>query len=662
LFVPTITAFGQLTAPKPLPSKVPENTAVTVTIKGKPGHSVSAVAVNGAVADPGSATLPANGQATFTVTFTASPGILWVSDTTDLSVRPYEGKTTVTAEAAPAVGGKPAVAPPAVVPHAPPAPAAPAVVIQPVTAGVDQITVTGGTAGNTVAIFSTPVSGTCSATSSPVPLDTNFSNVIDPGGSTPLKLKDKLTGGEILCAVITQPAVGKAAAATITTAEVTVATPPSTAAPSISPIPLDQAVTVTISRGKVPAGSAVALFSPAPKVACTSAAPPVSVSGNLLLRQDDATEFLLSSPLSKGSLLCAILTDPKGNTTATAIITVGPVPKPASTTYTLNPIRVMGGIDVSASASTDPAAKFLLDGTFEVPITTGNRTIYSPVWIAADVRLSSITQPGQISQASSLAAYVKPLTDSSPSQLVQSGEISFATEFNLLYPKDKTPVQRAMSLHLVTESGVITPLSPSQANPTIYTMTQQLYSYYTGANPPSPAADTAVTAACGATFSTTTPCYIAYLPQGRTRFYRSWDGGLRLRFYDQGSPDSNGNPTYLFPSAISITAGQNEYVTGGEMRGFVLHAGGTLLVPAPAASSLAGFLYVYGAIDLNLNGKNQNSQEFLLQQAGSSANVTTASSSVAVVSVASQIRDRYRFGVALDVAKLITILTKPKTP
>jgi len=342
---------------------------------------------------------------------------------------------------------------------------------------------------------------------------------------------------------------------------------------------------------------------------------------------------------------------------STAIVTIGPITAPTPSAYTLTHIRGMGGIDVAASASTDPAAKFLLDGTFELPITTGTGTVYSPFWIAGDVRLASIAQPGAISGLSNAATYVQSLTDSTPSQLVQSAEIAFATEASIFKFADKTPKQQVTTLHVIAEGGALTPLSPSQASPTIYTVTQSLYSYYTSTNPPSAAASSAITAACGATFSTTTPCYVAYLPEGRTRFYRDWDAGFRFRFYDEGSDASGkGTGAYMFPSSATISVGQNEYVTGGEMRGLVLHAGGTLLVPAPQSSSLAGFLYVYGAVDLNLNGKNQNSQQFLLQTAPST--VTASSSSVAVVPVASQTRDRYRFGIAIDLGKLVSLLSK----
>jgi hypothetical protein len=346
-------------------------------------------------------------------------------------------------------------------------------------------------------------------------------------------------------------------------------------------------------------------------------------------------------------------------------ITQGPLligKQPPVTAFTLSPLRVIAGIDVSASASTDPAAKFLLDGAFEESLTTKPSSVFDIFWIASDIRLASIAQPGAISGTSDVATYIKPLTDSTPSQLVQSAEAYFSLEANLMPCKATkeedglqcSTMKRAKTLHLIAEGGVLTPLSPSQVDPTVYQVSQALYNYYVtdgGSNA------ALIQGVCGSTFATATPCYVAYVPEGRTRFYRSWAAGFRYRSYEQASDASGNLNQYMFPSSATITIGQNEYVSGGEMRGLVLHAGGTLTVPTTMAPSLSGVLFVYGAIDLNLNGKNQNSEQFLLQTATST--VIATNSTVAAIPVGAQNRDRYRFGLALDVTRLVALL-KPK--
>jgi hypothetical protein len=216
-----------------------------------------------------------------------------------------------------------------------------------------------------------------------------------------------------------------------------------------------------------------------------------------------------------------------------------------------------------------------------------------------------------------------------------------------------------MTIHLIAEGGMVTPLSPNQANPPIYTVTPALYSYYTSAPYPNAAAQTAITQACP-TF-TAGSCYVTYVPEGRTRFYRDWLAGFRFRFYypaDTNTANADSRK-YLFPSTATIAVGENEYVTAGHLHGLVLHAGGRVLVPAPYSSKLAGFLYVYGSVDMNINGKNQNSPQFLLQTAATT--VTAASTGVATIAVPDQNRDRYRFGVALDLGKLISLVVNPNS-
>jgi hypothetical protein len=308
---------------------------------------------------------------------------------------------------------------------------------------------------------------------------------------------------------------------------------------------------------------------------------------------------------------------------------------------------LVGGIDVNAAASTDPAAKFLLDLSFEKPMTGVASGYASPLWLSGYIRLASIAQPGAISGAADVATYISPLTASTPSTLVQSAEAQFTFEGKIPSSASSSP----SSIHLIAGGGIITPLSPSQANPTPYQVDQALYNYYNNASATGIAAVAyqAITTACGSTFSATTPCYVAYVPQDRSRFYRNWSTGLTYREYT-----SNGNG-YFFPNYLTLSVGQNEYVTAGMMRGFVLHAGGTFLMPGVQASKLAGALWLYGAIDMDLTHTDQSTQQFLLQTAPST--VTATGASVAVIPVAAQNRDRYRFGVALDISKLVSMLT-----
>jgi hypothetical protein len=106
-----------------------------------------------------------------------------------------------------------------------------------------------------------------------------------------------------------------------------------------------------------------------------------------------------------------------------------------------------------------------------------------------------------------------------------------------------------------------------------------------------------------------------------------------------------------------ITIGQNEYVTGGRLKGVVLHIGGTMPVPA-----LDG-VYIFGSMDMGMSfGNNQNNAELLLTPVPSTLNLTYLSPSVNTISVSQPNRDRYRLGFGVDLFHLYSAFkSKPKT-
>ena len=387
-------------------------------------------------------------------------------------------------------------------------------------------------------------------------------------------------------------------------------------------------------------------------------------------KNNDPIALQFISPPQKDSSFCAVesyAVIPGAGVPAIGIVSsdsakVQDPPAPASATLTptekskLALLRISGGIDVSAAASVDPAAKFLLDGAFESPLMPDKSKpkLDSHLWGSGYIRLASIASPGAVNGVSDVATYVKPLTDSTPAALVQSAEGNVALEWHFIRqgPAHSLKGEEQPSLFsAVLNAGVITPLSQSQANPTIYIVSQQLYNSYTAASTSDTVAMTAIQAACGSSFDASTPCYVAYLPQDRTRFYRNYAGGVTYKKYYYNGGATKDDDSFGFPGIATLTIGQNEYVTRGQLRGLVLHAGASW----PLAGNLpvgkwAGAVYTYGAIDMNLNGKNQNTQEYLLQTAGSS--VTLASNRLAAFSVKQQDRDRYRFGIGVDILKL----------
>ena len=389
---------------------------------------------------------------------------------------------------------------------------------------------------------------------------------------------------------------------------------------------------------------------------------------------------------------------------------------------------IIAGIDVAASSSANPEARFFANGSFDVPFRAANQRISSPLWGWGYARLDSIAQPGAVSGISNVATYVKPLTSATPDQIVQSGEAELGIAVQLTsfdrykkgygvdsasivsagsgqtdgtytipaqggggsgalvqitishgtitaayvinagsgYTSSPTftvskggtpgvltasvePVYRnslrsnPLTLSLIAGGGFITPLSENQASPTIYVTSTQAMNYWTGQlGTPQAGNAKAVVDACNyaMTQKPPTPCYLAYIPESRSRFYRNWQAGFRVKDYYF----NRWNDSYDFPGSLDVTVGQNEYVTGGVMSGFVVHLGGQTPI-----HELPG-VRIFGSVDL-VASKNQLSNTFALQTAPNTVMITDQS--VAQLFVQQPNRDRYRFGFGLDLVTLI---------
>jgi hypothetical protein len=215
------------------------------------------------------------------------------------------------------------------------------------------------------------------------------------------------------------------------------------------------------------------------------------------------------------------------------------------------------------------------------------------------------------------------------------------------------PRRTYVSTSLLLSGGFISPLSASQASPSVFYATNAIQMAY----PNTPWAST-----CIPSTPTSNPtCYVAFIPEDRTRFYRHYEAGLRLRLYGEDFD----HHILRFPGIMDLTVGQNEYVTGGKLNGAVLHLGGLLPLPIPKVDGI----YAFGSVDSAVNGPltscsnpTQSCAQLLLSPVPSTANVNYLSPSVYNVTVSQPNRDRYRFGFGIDIYHLITAKSQaPKT-
>jgi hypothetical protein len=308
------------------------------------------------------------------------------------------------------------------------------------------------------------------------------------------------------------------------------------------------------------------------------------------------------------------------------------------------------GLDVSGASSTDSKAVFLaqamVDWTFlgseDGPNHDGTTSFF------AQLRVAGMAQPGNLSgnigTLSAAATYLSAADNATPDKIVQSIEGSMGIGVQIKH--HSLPDQNLLTGSLVADFGALTPLSASQANPPVYSLTNQILQQYAGQIQGNNVA--------GCAYTTTAPtCYVAFIPQDRTHFYRHYEAGFRVRLYEKAA--SGGN-TYIFPGNLDMLIGQNEYVTKGKLSGFVLHFGGVIPVPK------APYIYGFGAMDTTLSGESlqNDAQQLILDPAPSSSNLTYLSPSVYTIAVGQPKRDRYRLGFGVDIIHLIQAV-KPKS-
>jgi hypothetical protein len=328
--------------------------------------------------------------------------------------------------------------------------------------------------------------------------------------------------------------------------------------------------------------------------------------------------------------------------------------------YSMPPLfSTVVGVDVEGASSTSPAARFWGNVSVDEPIFPqkhgSNRLTdisQAKLFLGGSLRIAAMAQPGQLSASELTSGYLATAVNATPDKIVQSWEGTGSMSFKILStnlgigtfdngsPTSKSyPRKTLLTTSILASGGFISPLSASQANPAVYYATNQII------NDPSIPPTTPFAPSCTYT-SGTPPCYFSFVPTDRERFYRHYEIGFRFRTYGEDFE----NHVLRFPGIMDLTVGQNEYVTAGKLNGVVVHFGGSLPIPIPKVPGI----YAFGAIDAAINGPSGGGAQLLLEPVPSTANVTYLSPSVYEIPVSQPNRDRYRFGVGVDLYHLIT--------
>ena len=379
-------------------------------------------------------------------------------------------------------------------------------------------------------------------------------------------------------------------------------------------------------------------------------------------------------------------TPPQSPLTASVAPAVPPASGTTSSLYTLG----MAGVNVTGAGSSGPSQQFFAEFDVMAPLPwlppacpRGKSTSYplsQRCWVWFDPRIASI--PSQTSTAlssvSSPASLTGGLNSQSLGQITQTFEFQTGIEYYL----DRSPwfgrqfgfndSWARISGSLIAGGGVVTPFNTVSSAPE-YTLnanlaqqfldTPSLVSQYQdlarglcnyGLSTGNPTGLT-----CPSPLPNPKPTTVAFLYPNRSRFYRDFYAGLRLRtffltgncpdpsdYYTTEKPTTSCKVQNTYPGTFDFRFGEDETVTAGKLRPVVMTVVGNYPLPGTA-----GAVRIFGSAYLHLKG-NKNTPALVLVPTTSSTPISDPS--VVVQQIATSDQDYFRLGLGVDLIALIS--------
>jgi hypothetical protein len=365
-----------------------------------------------------------------------------------------------------------------------------------------------------------------------------------------------------------------------------------------------------------------------------------------------------------------------------------PAAASASATSSLFTLGLFG-VNATGSASSGPSQQYFAEFNLIAPLrylgplcgeADANDPLTERCWVWVDPRIASIPTATSAAvsslSASSLATGVAGQTTG---QITQSFEFQAGAEYYVIKPSatnfwgsGNSAVKSALSL--VVGGGSVTPFSTATGTqefalssnlgqqfsqfPSLESTYPQLAtalcSYTLVPGPSSPSSFK-----CPSPLPTTAPTIVAFVLPNRTRFYRDYYAGLRLRFfYYTGScklQNATGNCTLsdIYPGTFDLRFGEDETVTGGHLVPLVMTLSGSFPIPGTK-----GGLRVFGSSYLRLY-RNRNTPALILVPP--TTTLPLNSSALVVQQTTQADQDYYRLGIGLDLVAVISQwFNKPK--
>jgi hypothetical protein len=353
-------------------------------------------------------------------------------------------------------------------------------------------------------------------------------------------------------------------------------------------------------------------------------------------------------------------------------------------TYPLT--RAVVGEDLSAVSSQTVRQAYFVDFNLLAPFKfpgfkTNEDALESRWWFWLNPRITSLPKaadPSAISTIDESGTFFTNFSNQhNTTDIAQGFDVNGGLEMALIKPRNGIPwwgeyvnTQARLGISVIAGAGVATPFSSPDTDVTL-----QVNQSICDAFKAPPGATVSTTAGLVCTTSPGTPPqaqlivpdpndptkvvnnqFISFFTPERSRFFRRYYGGLRLKTYFF-SPDVRGDcnpkqkyrcdaPYDIFPGIVDVTVGKDEAVTAGRLKHVLFRVEG--VYPLPFVPGLHVFGSIYSSFRGNSQGPPFNTFTITPPAAGAANDANTFRFPLNPLD-----RDYFRIGVGVDLIQLL---------
>jgi hypothetical protein len=358
--------------------------------------------------------------------------------------------------------------------------------------------------------------------------------------------------------------------------------------------------------------------------------------------------------------------------------------------------RAVVGIDLSAASSLSIKQDFFVDFDLLAPISLphllpkNEDPVENRLWLWFNPRITSLPQAANFSALSTIDAtgsFLTPETSKGTAGDIQGLDVNGGFEIALVKPRDGIPwwseytnTQARLSPSLLAGVGMSTPFSTDKTD--VVSQVNQSICDAFSINGPSPSVSTITRSSnqglyClpGASPSTspaivapdgTTRAFINFFTPERSRFFRKFYAGIRLKtYFFNPSLKSECNPPVkrgesrgdcdalydIFPGTIDLTVGKDEAVSAGKLSTWLFRLDANY--PLPFYPGVHLFASMYTGLQGNKPTQPFNSYTINTPTTGTNNDSNTFRFGVQPLN-----RDYFRVGIGVD---LVQVFKKPSS-